>query len=494
MRLIPALFLLAACDPVSVEVVADDTGGRGRSDSGDTADSALPDCDAVAELPLKSDYLSGFTGAEDFAFDAEGYLVSIDENGNLVGINQAGDTKVIVAGATTYGAGTRFLPDGDLVFCDVMNGSLIRVDPQTGATGVVLGGLEYPNGLDVGLDGYVYVAEQSGGRVRRVDPETGEYTIIAEDLYQPNGVTFAPGYQTLYVGSFGAGVVWAVDRIDDTTWSTPRIFATTPEAPGIPPDWCDSHPAGDECPTYYGYGLGVCADDGSGDLDCADATDLEACNGRVEGDACTTYRFGETLEQTCHPGATGLFCPRTSHEATLACEGLVEGGQCDLDGAVGTCALSFEGVLACWDYNDYYAALAGGCTDRAEGDDCEVHDDIYPSVGSCADGSVYGMMGLICLGTAGYSEHGGLDAINTDECGNLYVSEYIEGVVWRFTAEGSEAETVSKLRSSWIPNMHWGNGRGGWDPQTLYVMDRDRQGVFAVPVGVGGHGDAYIPP
>lgn len=489
----PLLILALAC---STETESGDDPPFDSVDSPDSGDSgdAPPECDALAALPLKADYLSGFTGAEDFAFDAEGYLVSIDANGNLVGINQAGDTRVIVAGATTYGAGTRFLPDGDLVFCDVTNGSLIRVDMATGATAVVLSGLEYPNGLDVGLDGYVYVSEQSGGRVRRIDPETGAYTLVAEGLYQPNGVTFAPGYQTLYVGSFGAGVVWAVDRTDDTTWSEPRVFATTPEAPGVPPDWCDSHPAGDECPIYYGYGLGVCADDGSGDLDCADSTDTAACDGLGVGDACTSSRFGEPIESRCAEGATGIFCPRSSGAAMLACEGLTEGGACELDGAYGQCALSFEGVLACWDYNAYYAAIAEGCVDHAEGEDCETHDDVYPSVGSCTDGAVYGMSGLICLAPGSYSEHGGLDGINTDECGNLYVSEYIEGVVWRFDAEGAEAQKASQLRSSWIPNMHWGNGRGGWDTQTLYVMDRDRQGVFAVPVGIGGHGDAYEPP
>ena len=41
---------------------------------------------------------------------------------------------------------------------------------------------------------------------------------------------------------------------------------------------------------------------------------------------------------------------------------------------------------------------------------------------------------------------------------------------------------------------HWGNDRGGWDSQVLYVMDRQRGGVFALPVGIEGHRDAYVPP
>ncbi len=55
--------------------------------------------------------MRGYTGAEDFAFDAEGYMVSIDNLGNLVGIRQTGEQKVIMPEATLYGAGTGFLPE-----------------------------------------------------------------------------------------------------------------------------------------------------------------------------------------------------------------------------------------------------------------------------------------------------------------------------------------------------------------------------------------------
>lgn len=161
------LLALPACQPVkggvaesgavespadSAEDTAGDTGARV-----DTADSAVA-CEALAPVPLEAGYLSGYTGGEDFAFDGEGYLVSIDLRGNLVGINQAGDRKVILPNATQYGAGARFLPDGDFVFCDAEKGNLIRVDPDDGVPIVVLGGLQYPNGLDVDLEGFVYVA------------------------------------------------------------------------------------------------------------------------------------------------------------------------------------------------------------------------------------------------------------------------------------------------------------------------------------------------
>ena len=465
--------------------------GIDTADTGETVDSACVD---PAPIPVEDEYLRGYTGAEDFAFDADGYLVSIDQSGNLVGINQDGGTRVMVAGASAESAGLRFLPDGDIVYCDVTTGSLVRADPETGGTVVILSGLAYPNGLDVGLDGFLYVAEQSGGRVRRVDPETGDYTVIASDLYRPNGITFSPDYQTLYIGSFGAGVIWAIDRNESGEWSAPRVFASTPDAPGVPPDWCDTHAEGEECPGNSGYGLGECAEDSFGSVGCVDNPDLAACEGLAAADACVTERFGEPFPQTCQMGAVGLICPRTPIESTDACASSGEGDPCWLDDKVGTCTLSFEDVLACWSYDDYWVELEAGCSGLALGDECQMREDLYPTVGNCSNGTDYGISGLVCVEGGTGSMRGGLDAINTDACGNLYVSEYVMGVIWRFTGEATEAQRAATLRSQWIPNMHGGTDRGGWDSQVLYVMDRQRGGVFALPVGIEGHRDAYVPP
>ena len=496
------LLLLSLGCPVTPDSAPDRRHGRDSgavdtadtaNDTGETGDSAPDECDSLAAIPVKSSYLPGFTGAEDFAFDAEGYLVSIDQNGNMVRINQAGDQQVVVVAASTSGAGTRFLPDGDIVFCDVPNGALVRADPNTGGSVTVLSGLEYPNGLDVGLDGFVYVSEQAAGRVRRVNPDTGEYTIILEGLYNPNGVTFAPGYQSIFVGSFGAGVVWTSDRIDDTTWTDPRIYATSPEAPGVPPNWCDSHGAGEICPLSTGYGIGVCGDEGAGPT-CVENPDTAACEGAALGEACTTTFFDETVEQTCQFEDGAKFCPTVGAEQENACSGLTVGNVCTTSAGTGQCLATYEGVLACWVDTAYYAALAAGCEGKATGDECQVRDSVYPTLGACTDGSAWGFASDLCLPPGSGGTRGGLDAINMDSCGNLYVSEYIEGEIWRFPSEGAPAEEAAKLRSQWIPNMHWGNGRGGWDETTLYVMDRNRKGVFALPLDVTGHGDAYVPP
>ncbi len=81
-------------------------------------------------------------------------------------------------------------------------------------------------------------------------------------------------------------------------------------------------------------------------------------------------------------------------------------------------------------------------------------------------------------------EGGGLDGVAVDGCGNVYITEYIVGKIWRLPPEGGTAVEVASLPSSWIPNMHWGAGIGGWSKDVLYVMDRDEGRVFELDLGI----------
>ena len=87
--------------------------------------------------------------------------------------------------------------------------------------------------------------------------------------------------------------------------------------------------------------------------------------------------------------------------------------------------------------------------------------------------------------TGGGGWGGALDGLNVDACGNVYVTEYIAGKVWRFREQGGDGEMMAKLNSSWIPNLHWGKGVGGFEEDVLYVSDRDQGRLFALKVGVG---------
>jgi sugar lactone lactonase YvrE len=88
---------------------------------------------------------------------------------------------------------------------------------------------------------------------------------------------------------------------------------------------------------------------------------------------------------------------------------------------------------------------------------------------------------------------GGFDGLNVDECGNIYITEFVVGKVWRVTPDGAQVDEVAALPSSWIPNLRWGNGVGGFEEGTLYVADRDGGRLFALDIGLQGKPAVYWP-
>jgi sugar lactone lactonase YvrE len=498
-RALCALALLSACDPGKDTPGGGGDGGAldGGADSGDSGgDSgsdggAAWDCDALAPLPVESERLDGFTTGEDFAFTADGFVVSVDENGHLVKQDIDGNTTVIRPNIGTA-AGTRMLPDGDVVLANVGTGSLDRIT-MAGGLSTIASGFSYPNGIDVGLDGMVYVADQNRGTLTRVDPETGASETVARGMYNPNGVSFDQSGERVYVGSFGAGAVYAVDRDGAAAWTRARVYAITPEASGPPIDTCPEQELGDTCMLATGGGgVGACAEDAQGAW-CEAAVDEAACEGLAVGDPCQTSLLGEPVDNLCAVSAafSTPFCPRTALDRLTPCEGVAEYGPCSLDGARGFCDESWEGLGVCISNDEYYDLLLDPCEILAEGDACLFDYPAGPMEGSCTDASSWGLPGLACLPPGWAYDHGGLDGIGVDACDNLYVAEYIVGSVWRFSEEGGEAEEVARIRSSWIPNLHWGLGVGGFEADVLYVADRDHAALHALEVGVGGHTEAY---
>lgn len=87
-----------------------------------------------------------------------------------------------------------------------------------------------------------------------------------------------------------------------------------------------------------------------------------------------------------------------------------------------------------------------------------------------------------------------IDGINVDICDNVYFTEWIEGDVRRMPADGSvPPELVVHLPSTWIPNMRWGIDVGGWDPNLLYVSDRDDGRLFPVHTLIPGKPHVLAP-
>lgn len=293
--------------------------GLDTSGTGDTGGIGF-DCTAPwPTQPVSVQQLDGWTTAEDFDFDGDGYVVSV-QNSNLFATDPYGNVRVVSPNISNWTAGTRALATGDFVVADAANGELVLIDHLTGAQTVLMAGLAYPNGVEVDADHNVYVAENDGNRVNRVnayDPYDRE--VVAEGPQFPNGLILSPDQQTLYIGSFGAGKIYAVDRDPAGGWQPHRVFY-----------------------------------------------------------------------------------------------------------------------------------------DPAGGDN-------------------------------------GFDGINVDICGNVYITEWITGKVFRVSPDGQQAVIVAELDSSWIPNLRWGVGVAGWDPDTLYVADRDRGRLFAIEVGIPGNPHLLAP-
>lgn len=441
-------------DSVVAEVDGDVEDGDGVAEETETAlDTAPPvyDCNDNVGLQPAFETLTGFTGSEDFAFDRAGNRYSVDDMGNLVREHHDASAELVLPSVSNFAAGMGILPGGDLVIADAENNTVLRVtvndDPVTAE--LLLGGLSYPNGLDVDPDDYIYVAEQNAGRVRRIDARSGASTIIATGLNNPNGVSFAPGYNRLYVGSFGSGTVTAIDRDGDGNWGAPHILFTIPVITPPPElDLCARSTVGGWC--YTPSSLGGKCEMVDAVLSCVPGDEplLSVCRGRNDGDPCRVR-----IEDTMHSGV---------------CSTQDFGEMCYID-----------------------EPIDAGCKEKPVGAPCFGYVWGSPVVGTCHDAALappeWGLppTGMACINEGMWSQRGGMDGLNVDACGTVYVTEYIQGLVWRFDPGATEAIVAASLPSQWIPNMHWGIA-GAWDAMTLYVSDRDQGRVFGLALGRPG--------
>lgn len=476
-----ALLVLAACDTGPSK-----TGAEGEEESiesaqnDDTGDTGIDDsvCDDIPDAPHSIESLRGFTTSEDFVFDRDGHVISVDQVGNLVRQTKDGTTAVILPRVGEV-AGMAMTIDGHVVLANVGRGTVDMVAPD-GTSVTLTSGIAYPNGLTVDSEGFVYVSEHIAGRIRRIDPVSGDYDIIAEGLRNPNGLAFSPDEQVLYVNSFGGSTVHSLQRAGGD-FDPPSLMSTIESGPPYV-DLCDSLSEGDAC-YLDGTGLGACVDSV-----CTLQLDRDACASAIEGEACTTAHLGEPVESVCVSDDDGLFCPRVPAADVAACVDEVAWGECSpSSGGYGWCDQTWEGAFACIDWMALEDGSQASCDGLEVGDACELTYWGAPYSGTCAAGIDWGYPGPFCLGGP-YLDwmYGGLDGLDVDECGNVYVTEYVTGVVYRVPEGGGTAEELFTLESEWIPNLHWGSGAGGWDADRLYVMDRMTNGMYEVDVGVGG--------
>jgi len=402
------------------------------------------DCTEIPELPIQFETMTGFTGSEDFVFDSEGNMISVEmSTGNLVKQKKDASKKLFVPGLGET-AGTRMLKNGDIVIASVDKGSLLKITSE-GSMETIASGLSYPNGVEVDLQDNVYVSEQEAGTIRKIDPVTGTSDLIAEGMHKPNGLSFSTDYKTLYCVSFGAGILYAIRQDENGVWQKPEVYGKTPDAPKSVEESCEGKSVGDTCSTYGRSGK---CEDIDGELECAQS---DGCSELGEGAPCSDYGY----MGSCKTNGAEIQCD--VEEAFNACSGKSEGDDCEVAGAKGKCQKDDFGG------DDGYDFLFCGSSEGGEDGDGEV----------------------------GMEENGGLDGLRVDACGYIYVTEYVVGKVWRFTPDGKDVELLINPGTSWVPNMHWGNGVGGWDENTLYVMDREGGNLFTVPLGIPSKNAIY---
>lgn len=468
------IFFLFACNGNAIDAPSTDS-DEPVTDSGDTGDTGEPFdiCDDLPPAPYDVDMLNGFTASEDFAFDAEGHVISVEWNGNLVKQTFDG-TKTVIIPRFGEAAGMEIDAEGRVIVANVENGTIERVSPD-GSAEVINSGIPYPNGVTLDHEGFIYVSEHSAGKIRRIDPETFDFERIAEGLYAPNGMAFSPDFQTLYVNSFGEGTVYALHR-DGDGFTEPQLIGTVLSEPEDP---CIGRDDAEIC--VHTEGVGAC----EAEACVPEGKDRDSCADLVLGDACVRDFHGTSIETVCVEDSEGLFCPTATDYQLDRCEGKAESASC---GRSGWCVETPEELLACMNYNSWDQNAQDACSGVDVDAPCQVIDPLYPYEGTCMN---FGGGQGYCYGED--MQRGGLDGLDVDECGNVYVTEYIVGKVWRFGPEGGEPEELVDVSSSWIPNLHWGRGVGGFESDVLYMMDRDTNGIFTIDVGFEGRPTAANP-
>ena len=88
---------------------------------------------------------------------------------------------------------------------------------------------------------------------------------------------------------------------------------------------------------------------------------------------------------------------------------------------------------------------------------------------------------------------GYLDGLAVDACGNVYVCDYGASRIYRISKDGATRETIIDESGpfTYMPNMQWGSGLGGWEEDRLYIPDGWSHGVFEVEIGVPGKPRVY---
>jgi hypothetical protein len=218
---------------------ADDAGHQ--TDAGNKPDAGEldPNCTKPLALPFTSRLIEGVPAAEDFAFDAEGYLVTLEGGHSLVRVERDKPLELLTPNVVVRGRGLRVRANGETLIADQDRSLVVAVDTK-GGTRKVTTQVANPNGLALGPNGQAYVSDFGiTGEVFRLDPKTGKTTLLASPGKGSNGLAFSPDYHTLYIGDHDLGVIHRLEMADDGSVTKPELFAEGLVRPdGLTTDSC----------------------------------------------------------------------------------------------------------------------------------------------------------------------------------------------------------------------------------------------------------------
>jgi len=88
---------------------------------------------------------------------------------------------------------------------------------------------------------------------------------------------------------------------------------------------------------------------------------------------------------------------------------------------------------------------------------------------------------------------GYLDGMGVDACGNVYVCDYGASIIYRISPDGMTKTPIidESIDFTYMPNIQWGSGIGGWKRDRLYIPEGWSHGVFEVDLGVPAKPRAY---
>jgi sugar lactone lactonase YvrE len=186
------------------------TGSTG--DTGSTTVTTPGDCDAalLATAPLAVAEINGVPTSEEFEFDAFGNLVNVSDTMEaIMSTDSSGVTTLIAPYDSAEVAGTRFLPDGTLVFADEAGGSIVAVDMSDGSRSVLASGLVSPNSIATNSAGEVFSAGY--GEVVRIRTDGSVERILEISFTDFDGAAFSPDESSLYLNHDDGGTVGRID-------------------------------------------------------------------------------------------------------------------------------------------------------------------------------------------------------------------------------------------------------------------------------------------